>query len=254
MNMSPITWNLLHNYKAVHIPCKILYTYMHRLRKLVIEMYYVTCTVHDKSHNTGSRTRSIWASCDIIGSVSTDFRVHVAVELPSPDRCRLRGRGFVNSARISRENLQSKWQTKIGAVKLQWLTDRLTHFLSLPTAGPCGSQSQQSHRTRVPLPAVMLACWNCCLAVSKRGGVDGTVSTRAARSDCSTIGWPSLRWGWTGYRRHAASRLNRALVSSHLRLHACQSCQNWDTVRAIWVPCRPNYIYMTLVDKCATLW
>jgi len=49
-------------------------------------------------------------------------------------------------------------------------------------------------------------------------------------------------------------RLNRALVSSNLRLHACQSCQNLDTVRAIWVPRIGQIIYMTLVDKCATLW
>ena len=28
-----------------------IYTYMHRLRKFVIERYYVTNTIHDQSHN-----------------------------------------------------------------------------------------------------------------------------------------------------------------------------------------------------------
>jgi len=46
-------------------------------------------------------------------------------------------------------------------------------------------------------------------SIDKRGGVvDGTDSTRAARSDCSTnVRWLSLKRGRTGYRRHSASRL-----------------------------------------------
>jgi len=41
-------------------------------------------------------------------------------------------------------------------------------------------------------------------SIDKRGGVDGTDSTRAARSDCSTnVRWLSLY----SYRRHSASRL-----------------------------------------------
>jgi len=154
MNLSPITWNLLRN-TAVHISCKIIHTYMHRLRKFVIEMYYVTYTVHDKSHN--------------------DRMCHVHDGLIW--LCTL-------AKQIDRSNTEI-----YNICKLQCSAS----FLFWCRASNSSTNDSKS-----------IVCARFDL-IDKRGGVvDGTDSSRAARSDCSTnVRWLSLRRRWTGYRRHS---------------------------------------------------